>query len=352
MKMNITLKTKVYLICPTYSLTGGPECIHQLTDMLKRYGHDARIVYLPQVPDPTMREYAAYNIRYTYEIEDSPHNLIIAPETMPNELLKYNNIQKAVWWLSVDNQFKHGAEKRFDWKRADSASVFHFAQSYYAMDYLRGQGVENPMLLTDYLPRRYLKATTTIDKNNQVAYFAKKNKGAIERFIEASPDIHWVPIENMTTEKVRQTLAKSKVYIDFGPHPGRDKMPREAAMQNCCIIIGNRGAAANAMDYPFPDDYKIELDTCAPRQVVQIIRRSIENYSCCTEAFVRYRKWICEQEDELAKQVVDYFGQRSYRRRNEHCLKSINYYTFYKNKVSKALNYRGHSQIINDVDCL
>ena len=43
-------------------------------------------------------------------------------------------------------------------------------------------------------------------------------------------DLRWVPLIGMTTEEMRSCMSKSKVYIDFGNHPGKDRIPREAAI--------------------------------------------------------------------------------------------------------------------------
>ncbi|MCX7738527.1 MAG: hypothetical protein N2Z80_03840 [Hydrogenothermaceae bacterium] len=53
-------------------------------------------------------------------------------------------------------------------------------------------------------------------------------------------------------------LKKAKVYIDFGNHTGKDRIPREAAMLECCVITGRRGIAKYREDVPIPENYKIE----------------------------------------------------------------------------------------------
>jgi hypothetical protein len=37
------------------------------------------------------------------EVEDEKNNIFIAPEIFPDMFSTFKNIQKAVWWLSVDN---------------------------------------------------------------------------------------------------------------------------------------------------------------------------------------------------------------------------------------------------------
>ncbi len=38
-------------------------------------------------------------------------------------------------------------------------------------------------------------------------------------------------------------MRKAKLYIDFGYHPGKERMPREACLLDCCLIIGKDGSA-------------------------------------------------------------------------------------------------------------
>ena len=47
----------------------------------------------------------------------------------------------------------------------------------------------------------------------------------------------------MTPEQVVDLMSESKVYIDFGNHPGKDRIPREAVINGCCVITGVRGSA-------------------------------------------------------------------------------------------------------------
>jgi len=47
------------------------------------------------------------------------------------------------------------------------------------------------------------------------------------------------------------------MYIDFGTHPGKDRIPREAALRNCIVLTNRNGAADNNVDVPIPNEYKI-----------------------------------------------------------------------------------------------
>ena len=43
-------------------------------------------------------------------------------------------------------------------------------------------------------------------------------------------DFNFVPLINLNNDEIINTLSKSKIYIDIGSHPGKDRLPREAAL--------------------------------------------------------------------------------------------------------------------------
>ena len=65
-----------------------------------------------------------------------------------------------------------------------------------------------------------------------------------------------VPIQHMASSQ--QLLARARVYIDFGHHPGQDRLPREAAQCGCVVVTGMRGSAGLFADVPLPQYLKIE----------------------------------------------------------------------------------------------
>lgn len=339
--------SKVYMMCPALAYTGGPDAMHQLVDMMRRCGLNAFMHYLPSIPDPTRLEYAQYDAPYARRIEDRPENLMIVPEVMTSVLRKYDTIQKAVWWLSADNHLKLNEEKRFNWQTDAGRVQVHFAQSAYARHFLKNHGVSKPVMLIEYLHERYMTIRPG-EKRDQVAYFAKKNAGVIERLIKSAPDIHWVPIKSaqeMSPQEVQKILNTSKVYVDFGPHPGRDRMPREAAMQGACILIGNRGAAAHEEDYPLPDNYKWHqagstsaYALCDMPSIIRQIRTCFENYEQAVKDFDDYRAWIRLHKEMQRRQVIEFFGGDANRDHGRKFVRLSNVGVFYGNKILKKLS--------------
>ena len=62
----------------------------------------------------------------------------------------------------------------------------------------------------------------------------------------------------LSPEQVQAMLKKAKVYIDFGGHPGMDRIPREAALAGCIVVTNREGSAAFRQDVPIPSQYKIQ----------------------------------------------------------------------------------------------
>ena len=53
--------------------------------------------------------------------------------------------------------------------------------------------------------------------------------------------IKWRALKGLTPEQMREVMLQSKVYIDFGNHPGKDRIPREAATCGCCVLTNKNG---------------------------------------------------------------------------------------------------------------
>ncbi|KAL3809235.1 hypothetical protein ACHAXA_005283 [Cyclostephanos tholiformis] len=98
-------------------------------------------------------------------------------------------------------------------------------------------------------------------------------------------------------------------YIDFGPHPGMDRLPREAALAGCIVITNREGAAAHDEDVPLPQEFKFRtFDVEALHALLGDICRgdSAERkgrYGEYVERMKPYVEWILGQEDRMEKCV-------------------------------------------------
>ena len=115
----------------------------------------------------------------------------------------------------------------------------------------------------------------------------------------------------MTSSEVEECLSEAKVYIDFGEHPGKDRIPREAAVCGCCVVTGRRGAAGNDVDVPIHPRYKFADRLENIPAILDCIRRLLAEYPQRIADFAAYRasirkeKALFEREVEVALTFSD-----------------------------------------------
>jgi hypothetical protein len=246
---------KVFVLAPANSVTGGPEALHQLVDAIRKLGGEAYVSYCPfdsnaEVPEP----YRCYDVSAAAP-EDETGNLIVMPEGMPFPAKPFTKAATALWWLSVDNFFLVQKDQNWDELRKRQ----HFAQSAYAAQFLAARGV-TAIPLTDYLHVSFAEEPPEGTRRNAIAYHIKSAPvvGWLRRFFPPLRAFNWIRIEDMTRAEVQALLSNVKIFVDFGSHPGRDRMPREAALCGACVLIGYRGSAKMEADVPIPARYKLD----------------------------------------------------------------------------------------------
>ncbi|ACD67165.1 MAG TPA: hypothetical protein DEA57_05385 [Sulfurihydrogenibium sp.] len=332
--------TKIFVACPANVSTGGPELLHQLAYRLRRdLSIDAYMYYYNfddgKFKNPVHREYEKYDnpfVTKLNEIEDNKKNIIIVPEIQEgiNLLQHFKNIRKGVWFLSVDNYYLSKVYEKIlflDFNKLDLLSNkieklaikfpyekdpllklanFYLFQSHYAIDHFKN--LEHKYYLSDYLNKDFLKIETDIsNKEDIVAFNPKKGYNFTKKIIESNKDIKFIPLINMSREEVIETLQKAKVYIDFGNHPGKDRLPREAAILGCCIITGKRGSAAFFEDVPIFDEYKFEDREENIPKIVDKIKECFENYEERYKDFEHYREVIKNEPQRFVEDLKKIF---------------------------------------------
>jgi len=350
MLIKIYKNTKIYIITPALIETGGPEALHQLAYHLRNeLKIETYIYYYPSnVLNPTSQAYLKYNNPFVREIKDLAQNIIIAPEVYDNliSLQKFRKIRKIVWWLSIDNfyislYFKKNLViysfriinkifksiylmppfdicnlvfnkcKNFDIKRNSLLKnvSLHLTQSKYAFDYLCQKGIKNVMYLSEYLNEEFLKKETDITKKQDiVAYNPQKGFKFTKKLIDFAPKIKFIPIKNMTREEVIKLLQNSKVYIDFGNFPGKDRIPREAAILKCCIITGKKGSAAYKEDLNIPEKYKFNDKIKNISAIIKEIKDCFLDYENKVKDFDDYTNGIKKEKQEFINDLEKIFN--------------------------------------------
>jgi len=347
MSVKIYPNTKIFIACPANTATGGPELLHQLAYHLRKdLSIDAYMYYYNfdenKFKNPVHREYEKYDnpfVTKLNEIEDNKKNIIIVPEIQEgiNLLQHFKNIRKGVWFLSVDNYYLSKLTKKdffirralnkitkiffgkplinfditseeilmklvekYDYKKDPllKLSDFYMFQSYYAFEHFKE--LDPKYYLSDYLNKSFLETKTDLSKKeNTAAYNPKKGSSFTKKIISSAKDIKFVPLINMSRDEVIKTLQKAKVYIDFGNHPGKDRIPREAAILGCCVITGKRGSAAFFEDVPIPDEYKFDDKEENIPKIIDRIKDCFDNFDERYKDFEYYREFIKKEPSKF-----------------------------------------------------
>jgi hypothetical protein len=273
----------VLLLCPEVK-TGGPEALHQLAHAIARHGGLARLVYYgpysrleiegdrvrcDTASSPMPAHFAQYAPPVLHETRLTPHTLIVFPEPLSQLAATEAGYQRALWWLSLDNAMAQNPALAEGDGRAVFADprLLHFHQSDYAARFLRENGAAHYLPLSDYTDPQFIHRSLVTEDNPPIAdraqivcFFPNKGADLAARFLEDATSlrqrIDFVPIRDMTKAQVRATLFGARIYIDFGHHPGKDRVPREAAIAGAVVLLHAAGAARCFPDHPLPDAYR------------------------------------------------------------------------------------------------
>lgn len=344
--------TKIYVCAPAFVATGGPELLHQLVYNLRKLNYNACMYYFrnDNYLNPIHPDYEIYNNPFVKDIEDAKDNILIVPELVDGIkiLRKFHRIRKIVWWLSVDNFYTSSIlasrknfliqrlinkltkcmfgkniidikelllkninyyDKKFTEETVKNVD-FHLVQSFYAMNWLKNNQIPGDKIfyLSDYLNANFLNIKTELQvKEDIVIYNPKKGSNFTKKIIYFAKGIKFIPLINMSREEVIKTIQKAKVYIDFGNHPGKDRIPREAAILGCCVITNKRGSAAFYEDVPIPKDYKIaDKDSNIP-QIIEKIIYCFKNFDYAYKDFEYYRSVIKQEPQKFIECLNNIF---------------------------------------------
>ncbi len=280
------------MLTPPAYVTGGVEACYQIIDAINKQGGTGVTVFSFPHQNPVPKEYSKYEIKIE-GIENSPDNLIIVPEIWPDilNIPDFSKMDKAIWWLSVDNG-RQGVDF--------SKDILHLYQSYYAKNYLKEKGAIRIAPVFDYLSDDYLEEYEEPKKENIICYSIKGEQLA-KSLIPLLPEYKFVMLKGMERVAVIETLKKSKVFIDFGNHPGKDRIPRESAILKNCVLTNLKGSARFNEDLPIPHQYKIEEENL--EKIANVIKDCVENYGDRIKDFEPYREEIKKQKTEFFQQI-------------------------------------------------
>lgn len=366
MKINSYNDTVYYIACPSNTDTGGPKDLHQLALQLKELGKKVFIYYFPiNQNDPEFKNknekikvhknYEKFNLPHTDKIEDFEKNVLIVPEVYQAILIskKYKKIQKVLWWLSLDfffityfndshskmiksimkfpyevicflnkvskNYFGNLSFPKYlkiiylniPFKNMVKLNDFkiNLSQSMYQYNVLNSKSV-NTKLLCDYIREEYFHASKNIsikEKKNWVCYNPSKSSSFMKRIIDTNPKVKFIPLANYSMKEIIGILSQSKIYIDFGFHPGVDHLPREAAILKNCVITNKEGSAFYNEAVSIDNKFKFDEKYKNLNKISETINNVFTNFETELNNFNEYVNSLEKEKLKFKDQVIDIF---------------------------------------------
>jgi len=125
--------------------------------------------------------------------------------------------------------------------------------------------------------------------------------------MKCSPGIKWIPLQNMNLDELTVMYSRAKLYVDFGTHPGKDRIPREAVIHYCCLLTNKKGSARYYEDVPIDDAYKISDSELNATLLQERISNIFKHYSTQIQNFESYRNIIKEEKSRFEQQINSIF---------------------------------------------
>mgnify|MGYP006872995434 CR=1 FL=1 len=304
----------IYILAPENHKSGGAELSHQFCNAVNRVTDvKAYMCYAsvekpyPMTMDsPAPEAYRIYNTEHATSLEeiDRQENVVVFPEGLTLSMLHIKKARKAMWWMSVDNYLKSTDGDSLAYLR-DNVE-FHLYQSYYAKDYIdKNLPNSKSIYVSDYINEQHGQFIFPAQYRQNIAlYNPAKGYEDIKPLIEKASWLKWIPIINLDVSKIVLLLQSGKIYVDFGNHPGKDRIPREAASDGCCVITNRKGAAAFEGDVPIPEDYKFEDPAASLDEIDALLHDICDNFEAHQKHFEGYREMIRGEKAKFDKDVA------------------------------------------------
>ncbi|SDA41864.1 hypothetical protein SAMN02910275_00302 [Butyrivibrio sp. INlla18] len=305
---------KIYIVSSKNRISGGPELAHQLCNAICRLTDiEASMCYVSldypydiAVPAETPKPYKVYKTNVCMDLNaiDQSENVIVFPEGLTYSMQHIRNAKIVMWWMSVDNYIESTHEENLEFIKKN---VFlHLFQSYYSMDYVY-KTIPNAkgLFLSDYINQEHGKFIYPAEFRENIAlYNPAKGYDAIKPLIDKADWLKWIPLVNLDLPHMVLMMEASKIYVDFGKHPGKDRIPREAAADGCCVITNKKGSAAYSKDVPIPEKYKFENPAQQLNEIETLLHDICDNFAMHQKAFAPYREFIAGEKERFDRDTL------------------------------------------------
>ncbi len=343
------MDSKIYVFCPYGLVTGGPDALHQMVYYLNSLHKEAHLVYLgaskrnQKLPDA----YRAYIQDYLLfeDVKDEKGNIIVLPEFISQYQRKFKKAKVYLWWLSVDYNLDKTSlffktfffltiplrfllrirdpffltytrikdcffKEKYDFQNQPE-NVRHLCASYYALDHVKKNKREGHPCIEPiskiFLSEKEMTEEEIRKKKDIILYNPAKSEEYVQMLKKEAPDLPFFPLRGLSQSELIQKYREAKMYIDFGPFPGAERMPKEAVLNHCLILTGRRGASGYHGDVPIKEEYKIEGMKENVHTIISMIKKMLSDYVKLDTDFDEYRKMVSSLEENFIRTLEDEF---------------------------------------------
>jgi hypothetical protein len=336
---------KIVIISPTDIVSGGVCSLHILCRSLRGNGFDACMMYLK--PNEWFLEnpiIISFHVPYIEYVEDKSDTLVIVPESLTIIFNQYKKVRKMVYWLgiyfffktpphrfplnfkllrsifkckiyfgSVKNKYHAIAQKVNYWNKAPSpvwdSNVMHMSNSFYAAEFIKNKGVKQVFVLHnpvrdefyEYLPK---------PEREKVILFGPKTRTRVIKYIQKQlSDYLCIRLKSLSPQKTMELYRKSMIFVEMGNFAGRDRMPREAVLSGCVVLISLTGSAAYNNDFNLPDYYKINTNKKYLPLLVKKIKHITSDYLYHYHNMQQFLDDLRIEKDSFNDKVKDIFDK-------------------------------------------
>ncbi|MDH5546852.1 MAG: hypothetical protein OEZ43_14765 [Gammaproteobacteria bacterium] len=323
----------IVICCPgDVLISGGVNSLHNLCRTLSLIGYDASMYYLNPKEEIIQSDYyLAYKVKRCTDLADDPETLFVVPETLVPFLLQFHHAGKMIYWLGLLFYFKtpswsppfnikffrtfikcksyfgysSGAIENMQRKLNEYAKshldiwngeVFHLSNSYFVGDYCREKGAKTWVLHNPIRDEFYTEQVLPL-REKLILFGPHTQPAWISRAKRLLPGFQIIKLRKLPSSTVFDLMSKAMVFVEIGIFSGRDRMPREAAMRGCVVLVNNRGTAGNDKDYLLESNYRIDENKVD--QILETLSVIVNNYNTHFEKQSSFRNSLISERNNF-----------------------------------------------------
>ena len=175
-------------------------------------------------------------------------------------------------------------------ERVVKRNINFATQSYYGQSFIKNQLGRNSFLLTDYPNTPQIRDLPK--QKNLIVYNGAKGTWKIGDIKTLVPKAEFVPIEGMSFIQVCELLSQATLYLELGHMPGRDRLPREAAMYGTPTVMLARGAGYCWVDFPIGTTYRIPYTVNWAQNMAPVVQGVLNDSTQIVLDQASFREWV------------------------------------------------------------